>query len=335
MAFDGSSAAHFGICTAAQSFGKGSANLKFYRHRAAFQGLRISIADNELNILYTHPEHVVDSIAAPAANTNDFDIAKDAVPFEQLIEIDRYALSRAAELQAEIVGAYNATVGVFEGGHFGQYEFHPVVSKLQLYCSEDLGAFYLDVLKDRLYTTATGSLSRRSAQTALYAITQAMLRWMAPFLSFTAEEAWGVMGTSPSIFLETYSHLSVPNTALVAKWRTIQDVRELANKEIESKRSAGLIGASLQAELTITCDGATFDALASLGDDVKFVFITSKVQLIRKAGDLHIDVKASEAVKCERCWHYSEDIGRDAAHPTLCGRCTSNVFGSGEVRHFA
>jgi len=154
-------------------------------------------------------------------------------------------------------------------------------------------------------------------------------------LSFTAEEAWGVIGTSPSIFLETYSQLSAPNTALVAKWRTIQDVRELANKEIESKRSAGLIGASLQAELTISCDGATFDALASLGDDVKFVFITSKVQLIRQAGDLHIDVKASEAVKCERCWHYSEDISHDAAHPTLCGRCTSNLFSSGETRHFA
>ena len=210
-----------------------------------------------------------------------------------------------------------------------------MVSKLQLYCSEDLGAFYLDVLKDRLYTTATSSLSRRSAQTALYTITQAMLRWMAPFLSFTAEEAWRVMGTSPSIFFETYTHLASPNAALVDKWRVVKEVREFANKEIESKRSAGLIGASLQAELTIACDGATFDALASLGDDLKFVFITSKVQLVRKAGDLHIDVKASEAVKCERCWHYSEDIGQDAAHPTLCGRCTSNLYGSGEVRHFA
>lgn len=269
------------------------------------------------------------------ANTNDFDVTKDAVPFEQLLEIDRYALSRAAQLQAEIVGVFNTSVGVFEGGHFGQYEFHPVVSKLQLYCSEDLGAFYLDVLKDRLYTTATSSLSRRSAQTALYTITQAMLRWMAPFLSFTAEEAWSVMGTSPSIFFETYMQLAAPKVALVDKWRTIQDVRELANKEIESKRSAGLIGASLQAELTIACDGDMYDALASLGDDLKFVFITSKVTLVRKAGDLHIAVKASEAVKCERCWHYSEDTGHDAAHPTLCGRCTSNLYGFGEARHFA
>jgi isoleucyl-tRNA synthetase len=162
-----------------------------------------------------------------------------------------------------------------------------------------------------------------------------MLRWMAPFLSFTAEEAWSVMGTSPSIFFETYTNLATPNSALVDKWRVIKDVRELANKEIESKRSAGMIGASLQAELTIACDGAAYDALASLGDDLKFVFITSKVQLLRKAGELHIDVKASEAVKCERCWHYSEGIGLDTAHPTLCGRCTSNLYGSGEVRHFA
>jgi isoleucyl-tRNA synthetase len=162
-----------------------------------------------------------------------------------------------------------------------------------------------------------------------------MLRWMAPFLSFTAEEAWSVMGTSPSIFFETYTNLATPNSALADKWRVIKDVRELANKEIESKRSAGLIGASLQAELTIACDGATFDALASLSGDLKFVFITSKVELVRKAGDLHIDVKASVAVKCERCWHYSEDIGLDTAHPTLCGRCTSNLYSTGEVRHFA
>jgi isoleucyl-tRNA synthetase len=269
------------------------------------------------------------------ANTSDFDFTKDAVPLDHMLEIDRYALSRAAQLQAEIVGAFNASVGVFEGGYFGQYEFQPVVSKLQLYCSEDLGAFYLDVLKDRLYTTASSSLPRRSAQTALYTITQAMLRWMAPFLSFTAEEAWSVMGTSPSIFFETYTNLKAPNTALIDKWRLIQDVRELANKEIESKRSSGLIGASLQAELTIACNGPTFEALASLGDDLKFVFITCKVELVRKAGDLQIDVKASEAVKCERCWHYSEDIGHDAAHPTLCGRCTNNLMGAGELRHFA
>ena len=231
---------------------------------------------------------------------------------------------RQAQVQAEI------------RAHFDAYEFHPVVSKLQLYCSEDLGAFYLDVLKDRLYTTAPKSLARRSAQTALHQITHAMLRWMAPFLSFTAEEAWTTFGESESIFLETFTDLGAPNNALKDKWISIQQVRELANKEIENKRTEGLVGASLQAELTIHCDGVLFDALASLGDDLKFVFITSKVTLVKREGaGIGIEVKASEATKCERCWHYSDDVGHNPAHPTLCGRCDSNLHGDGEVRHFA
>ena len=266
------------------------------------------------------------------ANVSDFDPAKDSVPFKDLLDIDKYALSRAAQVQAEILGTRNAQ-GVFEGGHFGQYEFHPVVSKLQLYCSEDLGAFYLDVLKDRLYTTAPKSLARRSAQTALHQITHAMLRWMAPFLSFTAEEAWGVFGDSESIFLETYTDMGAVDAGLLEKWAQIQAVRELANKEIETKRSAGELGASLQAELTIHCEGAAYEVLASLGDDLKFVFITSQVVLAK--GPLQVEVKASAATKCDRCWHYSEDVGQHAEHPSLCGRCISNLHGAGEVRHFA
>jgi isoleucyl-tRNA synthetase len=256
------------------------------------------------------------------ANVSDFDPATDAVAFDDLLEIDKYALSRAAQVQAEI------------RAHFDAYEFHPVVSKLQLYCSEDLGAFYLDVLKDRLYTTAPKSLARRSAQTALHQITHAFVRWMAPFLSFTAEEAWTTFGKSESIFLETFTNLGVSNAALMAKWHAVQQVRELANKEIENKRTEGLVGASLQAELVIHCNGATYDALASLGDDLKFVFITSKVALVKGEG-LTVEVKASEATKCERCWHYSDDVAHNAAHPTLCGRCDSNLHGDGEVRHFA
>jgi isoleucyl-tRNA synthetase len=256
------------------------------------------------------------------ANVSDFDPATDSVPFDDLLEIDKYALSRAAQVQADI------------RAHFDAYEFHPVVSKLQLYCSEDLGAFYLDVLKDRLYTTATKSLARRSAQTALHQITHAMLRWMSPFLSFTAEEAWTTFGKSESIYLETFTDLGSPNSTLMDKWLSVQHVRELANKEIENKRTEGVVGASLQAELTIHCDGAAYDALASLGDDLKFVFITSKVTLVKGEG-LTVEVKASAATKCERCWHYSDDVGHNLAHPTLCGRCDSNLHGDGEVRHFA
>ncbi len=256
------------------------------------------------------------------ANVSDFDPAKDAVPADQLLEIDRYALSRAAELQAEILA------------HYEVYEFHPVVAKLQVYCSEDLGAFYLDVLKDRLYTTAPKSLARRSAQTALWQITHAMLRWMAPFLSFTAEEAWKVFGTSESIFLETYANLGTPDAALLAKWSRIRDIRDVVNKDIEALRAAGQVGASLQAVVTLTVSPDDHALLSSLGEDLKFVFITSAIKLI--AGNtLTTGVEASKHVKCERCWHYREDVGHDAAHPTLCGRCTSNLYGAGEERKHA
>jgi isoleucyl-tRNA synthetase len=264
------------------------------------------------------------------ANVSDFDPAKDAVPLEQLLEIDHYALSRAAQLQADILA------------HFNAYEFHPVVSKLQVYCSEDLGAFYLDILKDRLYTTGANSLARRSAQTALWQITQAMLRWMAPFLSFTAEEAWTVLGaegktpaaTKDSIFMDGYVALQAPDAALLAKWMRIREIREVVNKDIETLRAAGQVGASLQAEVTLTVTAEDHAILSSLGVDLKFVFITSAINLV--AGDaLSAVVIASNGTKCERCWHYTSDVGTAANHPTLCGRCASNLDDAGETRTFA
>jgi isoleucyl-tRNA synthetase len=256
------------------------------------------------------------------ANISDFDPAKDAVPLDQLLEIDRYALGRAAQFQAEVLA------------HFEVYEFHPVVAKLQLYCSEDLGGFYLDILKDRLYTTAPKSLARRSAQTALWHITQAMLRWMAPFLSFTAEEAWKVVGTSESIFLETYAQLPAPDEALLAKWTRIREIRDQVNKDIEALRADGKVGSSLQANVVLGVADADRALLASLGDDLKFVFITSAIALTT-ADAPTAQVSASTAAKCERCWHYRDDVGHDPAHPTICGRCTSNLYGTGEDRKFA
>ncbi len=264
------------------------------------------------------------------ANVSDFDPAKDAVPLDQMLEIDRYALSRAAQLQADILA------------HFNVYEFHPVVSKLQVYCSEDLGAFYLDILKDRLYTTGAHSLARRSAQTALWHITQGMLRWMAPFLSFTAEEAWAVLAaegktptaTRDSIFLDTYATFAPPDQTLLAKWDRIRAVRDAVNKDIETLRVTGAVGASLQAEVTLTVPPEEYALLSSLGDDLKFVFITSAITLIAGTA-LVIRVTASNGTKCERCWHYRSDVGSDAGHPTLCSRCTSNLLGAGEQRVFA
>ncbi|GAA4347695.1 isoleucine--tRNA ligase [Variovorax defluvii] len=256
------------------------------------------------------------------ANTSDFDIAKDAVPHGQLFEIDRYALSRAAQFQAEILA------------HYKVYEFHPVVAKLQVYCSEDLGAFYLDVLKDRLYTTAPGSRARRSAQTALWHITQAMLRWMAPFLSFTAEEAWKFCGNGESIFTQVYCDLGQPDEALLAKWTRIRAVRDAVNKDIETVRAAGQLGSSLQAKVALTVPADDHPLLASLGEDLKFVFITSAITLAQGEA-LAAEVTPSTATKCERCWHWREDVGHDPAHPALCGRCTSNLFGAGEARSAA
>jgi isoleucyl-tRNA synthetase len=259
------------------------------------------------------------------ANTSDFDPAKDSVPVEQMLEVDRYALARAAQLQAEILA------------HYEVYEFHPVVAKLQVYCSEDLGAFYLDVLKDRLYTTAPGSRARRSAQTALWHITHGMLRWMAPFLSFTAEEAWKVFapGASVSIFTETFwGFPAAGDEALLAKWSRIREIRDGVNKEIEAVRSAGQVGASLQATVRITAGPEDRTLLESLGEDLRFVLITSAATVV-DGTELAVLVTPSTATKCERCWHYRDDVGTDAEHPTLCGRCVSNLFGAGETREVA
>jgi len=268
------------------------------------------------------------------ANTSDFDHAKHAVPVAEMLEIDRYAIAAMDQLQKDIAG------------HFERYEFHPVVSRLQNYCSEDLGGFYLDILKDRLYTTGVDSQARRSAQTALWHIAHGLLRVMAPILSFTAEEAWAVFageeafnGSDETIFTQTlWTFPEVADAeALLAKYAALREVRADVTKQLEEVRASGAIGSSLQAELAIKAAGDKFDLLASLDDDLKFVFITSqaKVEQVGEAANEAVSVTPSEAEKCERCWHYRRDVGHDHAHPGLCGRCTSNLFGSGEARRFA
>jgi isoleucyl-tRNA synthetase len=262
------------------------------------------------------------------ANLSDFDFEKHARPVEDWLEIDRYAVALTANLQTDILA------------HYDKYEFHPVVAKLQTFCSEDLGGFYLDVLKDRLYTTAADSVARRAAQTALYHIAQGLLRIMAPFLSFTAEEAWKVFQPgSETIFTETYhAYPEVADAAaLLEKWTLLRAVRSDVTKALEEARVANLIGSSLQAEVEIRASGARHDALASLGADLKFVLITSAATVVKvdsEAGE-SVEVVASKYLKCERCWHYRADVGENAEHPSLCGRCFSNLFGSGETRSAA
>ncbi|VXC64947.1 isoleucine--tRNA ligase [Massilia sp. 9I] len=268
------------------------------------------------------------------ANTSDFDPVTNAVPLAEMFEIDRYALAETEKLQRDIAA------------HFERYEFHPVVARLQNFCSEDLGGFYLDILKDRLYTTGVDSLARRSAQTALWHIAHSLLRVMAPILSFTAEEAWAVFAgqqnfqeSDETIFTQTlWSFPQQPDAeALLAKYAALREVRADVTKQLEEVRASGAIGSSLQAELAIKAAGEKYALLSSLDDDLKFVFITSQatVEQAADAANEAVNVTPSDAEKCERCWHYRRDVGHDHAHPGLCGRCTSNLFGSGEKRRFA
>jgi isoleucyl-tRNA synthetase len=262
------------------------------------------------------------------ANTADFDIARDVVAPEDWLEIDRYALAVTRELQSAVLADFNV------------YSLHTAVQRLHGFCSEDLGAFYLDVLKDRLYTTGAASAPRRSAQSALWHITQTLLRLMAPILSFTAEEAWSIAGNgSESVQLSTWHVLPeiAGQDALMSRWSNIRSVRADVQRELEQLRAAGKIGSSLQAGVTVRVSGDKFDALASLEDDLRFVLITSQATLERASSeqDEGVDAAPSAAAKCERCWHYRDDVGSHAAHPGICGRCVDNLAGPGEVRRHA
>ena len=213
------------------------------------------------------------------------------------------------------------------------------MQKFLAFCSEDMGGFYLDVLKDRLYTTAENSHARRSAQTALFHITQSLIRLMAPVLSFTAEELWGVVNkeNKSTIFIESWYEL--PGHGLSEKdllrWRHALDVRNLANKKIEALREQGVVGSSLQAELKISAPSDIYKSLSFFEEELKYILITSNSALEESKKHLEIEVKASKNNKCERCWHYIENIGQNFEHPTICKRCISNLFEDGEERKHA
>ncbi|MDO9272423.1 MAG: isoleucine--tRNA ligase [Rugosibacter sp.] len=263
------------------------------------------------------------------ANTADFDAENDLLPPEEWLEIDRYALALTHQLHEQCTASY------------ARFEFHPIVQALQNFCAEDLGAFYLDILKDRLYTTAANSPARRAAQSALWHILQSITRLMAPILAFTAEEIWQISGNSESVMLTTWHELpALPEkSALVTRWQTVRGVKSEVSGALEELRTAGKIGSSLQAEVEIHTSGAQYDLLASFGDDLRFIMMCSKTTLgqINNEATQIIATPSSHA-KCVRCWHWREDVGHHdhaAEHPELCGRCASNLFGVGEARHFA
>jgi isoleucyl-tRNA synthetase len=258
------------------------------------------------------------------ANTADFDLARDAVAVGELLEIDRYALALTRAMQEEVLADYR------------KYSFHTAVQRLHGFCSEDLGAFYLDVLKDRLYTSGANSKARRAAQTTLWHILHSLTRLLAPILSSTAEEICALQCRSESVFLSIWHELPRVDLAteseLLARWGRIRELRALCAKRIEELRVAGQVGSSLQAEVTLCAAGDDLALLQSLGDELKFVLITSAASVEPADGETSVTASASSHEKCGRCWHYRADVGAVAEHPELCGRCVSNLYGEGEQR---
>jgi isoleucyl-tRNA synthetase len=271
------------------------------------------------------------------ANLNDFDPERDLVPSDRLLDLDRWVLAEARLLHEEIVAAYR------------RYQFHLIYQKLHNFCVVTLSSFYLDIIKDRIYTLPAAGRPRRSAQTALYHVAEALVRWLAPVLSFTAEEIWGYLPgrRGPSVFLEEW-YADVPAAAPGDRdaWREIITVREGVSRELEKLRVAGSIGSSLDAEVGIWCDGAVRADLERLGEELRFAFITSGAGVAGVA-DRPADAVASgmDGVwiralpsahpKCARCWHHRADVGSTAGHPQLCARCVSNLAAPGEDRRFA
>jgi isoleucyl-tRNA synthetase len=286
----------------------------------------LTISDEILKRVVESYRRIRNTLRFLLANTADFNAERDAIPIADMLEIDRFAVAQAYMLAAMVEA------------DFARYEFHLVVQRLQTYCSEELGGFYLDVLKDRLYTTAAHSPARRSAQTALALIRDLLLKLMAPILSFTAEEAWKIVHSEdPTIFVRTWQEGRPPLADakdLMDKWQRILAVRAAVQKELEAVRQSGTIGSSLQAEVAITAPDADYAALATLGDDLRFVTITSAAT-IAQGHALAVHATPSTHSKCERCWHWRADVGIDSAHPALCGRCVANLYGAGEVRHYA
>ncbi len=289
----------------------------------------LTISDEILKRVADGYRRIRNTLRFMLSNLADFDANKDLLPVSDWLEIDRYALHLTHELQTAILADYD------------KYEFHLAVQKFVGFCSEDLGAFYLDILKDRLYTSGETSHARRAAQSALYHITHAMMRLMAPILSFTADEIWQTLNLSQeaTVFEELWYDLPAHGLSdnRIKAWEAIISARAYAAKEIELLRGTGQVGSSLQAELEFHAPEATFEALNSLGDDLRFAMITSSTKVYKVASEVEqkILVKPSPYKKCDRCWHYREDVGSDAEHPSICGRCVSNLFGAGEVRKYA
>jgi isoleucyl-tRNA synthetase len=285
----------------------------------------LSISDEILKRVVESYRRTRNTLRFLLANLSDFNETRDSIAPAAMLEIDQYALIMTDSVQKEVLA------------HFEKYEFHPAMARLQTFCSEDLGAFYLDVLKDRLYTSAPNSHARRSAQTALLHISLSLVKLLAPVLSFTAEETWQVLNettlspVSPeaelSIFTQTYHSLPLIANfdGLATKWRRVREIRAEVLRELEVLRTNGAIGSSLQAEVDLFASGQDLSFLESISEQLKFVLIVSRADVHTSSSDLQIKVQASNKQKCARCWHYADDVGSDTTHPEICGRCVTNL----------
>jgi isoleucyl-tRNA synthetase len=297
----------------------------------------IAVSDEILKRMADSYRRMRNTLRFLLGNLHGFDPRHHTVPVEELVALDRWVLERTRTLQAEIIDAYR------------RYAFHLIYQKVHNFCSVDLGGFYLDVIKDRLYTTPAGGLPRRSAQTALFHVAASMVRWLAPILSFTAEEAWrhlpGERGES--VFHATWHELpEVPVDGI--DWNALIALRSDVTRVLEKLRDQGAIGAPLDARVDIYCMPAQYARFAALGPELRFLFITSHAHVHETpepradavpAGntgyaDVWVAAAATDDPKCVRCWQRRADVGSDRRHPQLCLRCVSNVEGPGERRVF-
>jgi isoleucyl-tRNA synthetase len=297
----------------------------------------MSVSDEILKRMADSYRRMRNTLRFLLGNLHGFDPVQHAVAFDEMVAIDQWATAGAFSLQNDVVTAYR------------NYEFHDIYQKIHNFCVVELGGFYLDIIKDRLYTTGTGSAPRRSAQTAMHHVAQAMVRWLAPILSFTAEEVWGFLPgvRNESVFLNTWHQFPAGAERVSSiDWPALITLKTDVARDLERLRAAGAIGAPLEAEVAIFAPAAQAGRFAALRDELRFLLITSQAHVVEtdmppastvptSEPGVWIEVKPSTEPKCVRCWHLRSDVGSDPRHPELCARCVVNVEGPGEERLFA
>jgi isoleucyl-tRNA synthetase len=297
----------------------------------------MSVSDEILKRMADSYRRMRNTLRFLLGNLHGFDPTAHAAAFDDLVAIDQWATAKAFSLQIDVVTAYR------------NYEFHDIYQKIHNFCVVELGGFYLDIIKDRLYTTGANSAPRRSAQTAMYHVAHAMVRWLAPILSFTAEEVWGFLPgiRNESVFLNTWHEFpSGAERVPAIDWPALIALKADVARDLERLRAAGDIGGPLDAEVTIYAPAAAAERFKVLHDELRFLLITSQAHVVESDSPpastvpisepgVWIEVKPSTQPKCVRCWHLRSDVGLDSRHPELCARCVGNVEGPGEERLFA